>query len=83
MYTATTVTVQRPNGNVEEYRCSLGGGAISDDYRYMHALLVQYAADEMNSLVEIRKVQDFLSCAGYGLSNVILKDVSEMYVNEA
>ena len=76
-FTTVTVTIQRPNGDVESYDLSLGGGPITSEKEYIRDLLALYAADATNKIEEIRVAQNFLVCSGYGLSNVILLEVSE------
>ena len=78
-YTATTVTILRPTGKTETYDLSLGGGEPTPDMENTLTLLKQYAAGELRTIREISRAQLFLSSAGYGLSNVILLDVSPLH----
>ena len=81
MFTAATIKVQRPNGDIEEYAVSFGGGPIAENgdvKEQMHEWLQQYVAGELHHIPTIQKVQTFLLAAGYGFTNVIVVEVGPL-----
>ena len=80
-FKAVTVKIQRKNGTVETHELSLGGGPlITETDELFHGILTRYSLDDLHMIKEVNKVQDFLVCSGYSLSNVILLEVSELYI---
>ena len=77
-YTAVTVTILHPSGEKETHILSLGGGDATPAMENTRNLLEAYASGALNTIVDIREAQGFLVCAGYGLSNIILLDVSPL-----
>jgi len=77
-YTAVTVKILRPDGTTETHDLSMGGGPATPAMERTQNLLTAYAAGALNKIADIREAQGFLVCSGYGLSNVILLEVSPL-----
>lgn len=79
MFTAIKVEILRPSGEIKEYELSLGGGEITEADEDLYLLLKSYAAETLHNIKGVTKVQTFLAHSGYGLTNVILREVSALY----
>ena len=77
-YIAIDVTVRRASGEEESYTLSVNN-KLNDHVTELHELLVKSVAGDLNLIEEIKKVQSFLLCSGYGLSNCIILTVSDLY----
>jgi hypothetical protein len=65
-----------------EYRCSFAVPKTVDDavrIDNMMELLRLYADDDLDVITDIAKVQAWLSAQGYGLGNVIIKNVGGLF----
>lgn len=77
-YIAVNVTVMRPSGERENYVLSMNN-KMTDKVIARHENLKAYASGSLHIITAIQDAQSFLVHSGYGLSNVILLDVSELY----
>ena len=79
MYRAITVDFLRKNGETGNRVLSLGGGKLKEGDQEFALLVRAFARDELHTIVDIEKVQSFLTRSGYGLSNVIITDAFDAF----
>jgi hypothetical protein len=78
-YTAAVVTIMRPTGLTEMHTVSFGGGEPTEEMRQLHLKLRAYADGTTHKIADILEAQGFLVGSGYGLSNVILLEISPLF----